>query len=239
MKLIKSFIRQLQARMIQVALLTALTLLFFYLFSTNFRFALLIQDIDPNFIIGFLTLIALLLSLIQGSKDKRYSYNLRLIDSIEDKGLKVIGKLLKIRNKSSTGIISASHCLKAIKDGAVFIDLNDSLSKKDIESDMELVVAYIDTYFPEQKESWGKLLEDLTDVSNLTNNILVNYQENLRDIHHPDFENKVLNDASANLVKADQLDKRIEKLTLDIREGIVGKINDSKKKLKNSFDFSL
>jgi hypothetical protein len=197
------------------------------------------QNIDPSFIIGFFTIIALLLSLIQGSKDKRYSYNLRLIDSIEDKGLKVIGKLLGVKSKSSAVLSSASHCIESKKQKKVFKDLNNSLSKEDVESDMELIAAYIDTYFPEQKTDWNNLIESLTEISNITGNILVNYQENLRVINEPNFRNDALDNAGNSLKKASEINSGIEKQTLKIRDGIVTKINETKKALKNSFDFSL
>ena len=55
------------------------------------------NKIDPNFIIGFFTVIALLLSLIQVSKDRKYNYNLLLIESLRDKGFLVIAKLIGIK----------------------------------------------------------------------------------------------------------------------------------------------
>jgi hypothetical protein len=135
----KNIINKLQSRIIHIALFVILVLLALYLFSSCFRLFLENQDIDPNFIIGFFTVIALLLSLIQNSKDKRYSYNLKLIDSIEDKGLKIIAKLLGIKGKSNVVLSSADHCIKAFQGKKLFKDLNNSLSKSDVESDMELI----------------------------------------------------------------------------------------------------
>lgn len=235
----KSLLIKLQARIIYIALFAALTLLVLYLSSCGFRQFLENQKIDPNFIIGFFTAIALLLSIIQGSKDKRYSYNLRLIDSIEDKGLKIIGKLLGIRSKSLVVLSSASHCVEAKKKKLVFQDLNNSLSKEDVESDMELITAYIDTYFPEQKTDWNTLIDNLTDISNIAGNILVNYKENINVINEPNFKNDALDNADENLKKASEINTVIETQTLKIRDGIVTKINESKKTLKDSFDFSL
>jgi len=235
----KSLLTKLQARIIHIALFAALVLLVLYLFSSCFRLFLADQDVDPNFIIGFFTVIALLLSLIQASKDKRYSYNLRLIDSIEDKGLKVIGKLLGIKSKSLVVLSSAKHCVLAKKQHKIFKDLNDSLSKEDVESDMELITAYVDTYFPEQGSDWNDLIKKLTNISNITGNILLNYQENLAVINDSNFRNDVLDTADTSLQEASKIDGEIEVLTLKIRDGIVAKINESKKTIKNSFDFSL
>lgn len=235
----KKIINNLQSRIIHIALFTVLVLLGLYLFSSCFRVFLDNQNIDPNFIIGFFTIIALLLSLIQSSKDKRYSYNLKLIDSIEDKGLKIIGKLLGIRGKSNVVLSSATHCFSAFKQKILFKDLNDTLSKSDVESDMELITAYVDTYFPEQKENWNNLIEKLTDISNITGNILVNYQENLNVIHDSNFQNNALDNAPTELDRARKINTEIDELTLKIRDGIFTKINETKKVLKNSFDFKL
>jgi hypothetical protein len=235
----KNIINNLQSRIIHMALFIVLVLLVLYLFSSCFRIFLDNQHIDPNFIIGFFTVIALLLSLIQSSKDKRYSYNLKLIDSIEDKGLKIIGKLLGIRGKSNVVLSSATHCYSAFTQKTLFKDLNDSLSKSDVESDMELITAYVDTYFPEQKESWNNLIERLTDISNITGNILVNYHQNLDVIHDSNFQNNALDNAPTELDRARKIDTEIDELTLKIRDGIVTKINETKKVLKNSFDFKL
>ncbi|MDO8620254.1 MAG: hypothetical protein Q7R64_02805 [bacterium] len=235
----KLLLTKLQARIIHIALVLVLVLLGLYLSSCGFRQFLEDQNIDPNFLIGFFTVTALLLSLIQSSKDKRYSYNLKLIDSIEDKGLKVIGKLLGVRGKSLVVLSSARHCIKAKKDRMIFKDLNNSLSKEDVESDIELITAYVDTYFPEQKTDWNRLIENLTEISNIAGNILVNYQENLKVINEPNFRNDALDNADSVLNKASKIHEEIEALTLKIRDGIATKINESKKKLKNSFDFSL
>jgi hypothetical protein len=235
----KNVSKMLQKQVLRLSLGAVLILLVAYLFCPKFRIYLSIYNIDPNFIIGFFTILALLLSLIQGSKDKRYSYNLRLIDSIEDKGLKVIGKLLGIKSKSSVVLSSAIHCVNAMKQKKVFKDLNGSLSKEDIETDVELITAYIDTYFHEQGGKWNNLIEMLTEVLNIANNILVNYQDNLEVINNINFKNDTLDNADASLEKASSTDKQIEELTLEIRNGVVAKINESKEALKNSFDFSL
>lgn len=235
----KNIINNLHSRIIHIALFGVLVLLALYLLSSCFRIFLDYQNIDPNFIIGFFTVTALLLSLIQGSKDKRYSYNLKLIDSIEDKGLKIIGKLIGIGGKSNVVLSSATCCYRAFKQKIKFQDLNDSLSKSDVESDMELITAYVDTYFPEQKESWNNLIEKLTNISNITSNILVNYHENLNVIHDSNFQNNALDNAPTELDKAGKINTEINGLTLKIRDGIVIKINETKKVLKNSFDFKL
>lgn len=238
MNYIKHIISKLQARIIHLGLVIALLLLALYLFCDKFRLFLTNQNIDPNFIIGFFTIIALFLSLIQNSKDKRYSYNLRLIDSIEDKGIKVIGKLLGINAKSITSLSSAQHCIRALKENKVFKDLNNSLSKENVENEMELIAAYIDSYFPEQGVKWNSLLNKLTQISNITGDILSNYNGNLELIQkNISFSNPSLDRADSSLKEAEKIDREIKELTLSIRDEIVTKMNDSKSKLKNALDF--
>jgi hypothetical protein len=147
--------------------------------------------------------------------------------------------LLGVKSKSSVVLSSATHCIEAKKRKMIFKDLNNSLSKEDVESDMELITAYVDTYFPEQKTDWNTLIERLTEISNIVVNILVNYQENLEVINSPNFKNHALDNADQDLQRASEINVEIETLTLKIRDGIVTKINESKKVLKNSFDFSL
>jgi len=108
---IKKLTNKLQKYIIHIGLVIVLVLLFLYLFSEKFKYFLLKQSIDPNFIIGFFAVIALFLSLIQSSKDKRYTYNLRLVESIEDKGLKIISKLIIIKQKS-LNILNNLSCAK-------------------------------------------------------------------------------------------------------------------------------
>lgn len=237
MKFIKNIINSLRPRIIHIALCVVLILLVAYILLPCFRIFLYNQNIDPNFIIGFFTVIVLFLSLIQSSNDKRYSYNLKVIDSIEDKGLKIIGKLIGIRAKSNVVLQSAIHCHRAFNKKILFKDLNDSLSKSDVESDMELITAYVDTYFPDQKEGWNNIIKKLTEISNITNNIVVNYQENLNVIFDKNFQNNVLDNAPDKLKIAEIIDNEISDLTLKIRNDIVVKINDTKKVIKNSFDF--
>jgi|GEM_PF-1775591 len=237
MKLARILLLKLRTRIIHLGLLMVSILLVLYLAYSPFRVALEAQKIDPNFVIGFFTITALLLSLIQGSKDKRYSYNLRLIDSIEDKGLKVVGKLIGIKAKSLVMLSSAKHCVEAKKQKRIFTDLNDTLSKEGVEAEMESATAYINLYFPEQGGNWNVLIDKLTEISNITGNILVNYQKNLEIINHPDFRNSVLDNTEFSLRRAEELHNDIEELTLEIRDGIVSKMNKSKESLKNSFDF--
>ncbi len=229
-------LKTVQANFLPIGFSLTCVLLLLYIFSSEFRTFLEERNLDPNFIISFTTLIALFLTLIQGVKDKRYSYNIRLDDSIEDKGAKIIGKLLVIRNKSQKLILTAQTCIAVKNSGAIFKDLNNSFSKEDVENGMELVVAYIDLYFPEMNTRWNTLLEKLSGIANIVNPILLTYQENLPLIleHRENFRNIILDNAPASLKVAKVMDAEIDDITKKMRDEIVEKMNGMKKKIKDS-----
>jgi hypothetical protein len=215
-----------------------LALLVLYLLCPELRTYLKVHDIDPNFIIGFSTVIALFLSLIQASSDKRYAYNLELIKSIEDKGLVVISKLITINNKSLIYIGTVQIVKSILGTNKIYKDTNDTLSKTDVERDMELVATYIDTFFPAMKENWNNLTERLSDLGTICSNIILNYNENHHLLGTVGFSNDALNNIDTSLKRADELNQEIKAITLEIRDSIVMKINASKGEFKKSFGFT-
>ncbi len=197
---------------------------------------MLAQAIDSGFVIGFLTVIALLLSLIQSVSDKRYAYNLKLVESIEDKGLRVIGKLIQIKQKSELILKNLMLYQGAIKDRRIAEDANNTLTKNDLESGMELIVAYIDTYFPDQKHRWGQILDKLS-VSHTHNlNVVRNYTENLElIIKGINFKNKELGNLDKYVKDVESLNIEVNDLTFELKNSILLKINESKEALKKGF----
>lgn len=235
-----NWLTKLQSKAIHICLFFVFLLLLLYLFNPCFRTLLASLEIDPNFIIGFFTVIAVLLGLIQSSRDKRYAYNLKLVESIEDKGLRIIGKLLGIRQKSATMLSTLKHVKKSIDDKIIYHDPNNTLDKSDIESDMELVTAFINTYFPEQAENWNELLTDLSAIGTHNVNVLLNYNGNMELVSKfVPFKNTALNNIDFSISDAEAINQRIDAMTLKIRDGIVEKINKTKTQIVNSFDFKL
>lgn len=233
-----NILQKLRNHVIHIGLGIVLVLLATYLLCGKFRLFLTYQQINPNFIIGFFTATALLLSLIQVSKDKRYAYNLKLVEVIGNNGLKVIAKLISIKSKSSIylGIIQIHK--DAIDTGKVYKDVGGNLSKADVVRNMDLVVAYIDMYFPEQKAKWNDLQDKLTRIANLSENIAENYKENIRLIQKGiNFKNQALDNINFSLENAISINKEIDKLTLEVRNGVIRKINALKGEFKKTFDF--
>jgi hypothetical protein len=232
----KLLINYLKNHLVHLGLVIVFLLLVIYLSSNRCRVFLSARGIDPNFIIGFVTVIALFLSLIQNLNDKKYTYNLKLIDSIEDKGLKIISKLIAIKTKSNTLLTTTKYCIEAKKRKMVFRDLNNSLSKEDVEVESDLIAAYVDTYFPEVNQGWNDLQDKLTNIANITQPILINYEANIELIQNgTPFKNQALDNAEDGLATAEIINQEIEELTLKMRDAIVTKMNDSKQKVKNKY----
>lgn len=215
-------------------------MLFLYVFSSSFRFYLLCKNIDPNFIIGFFTAIALILSIIQSLSDRRFSYNANLVNSLEEKGLNIIGKLLMIRQKSEVLFITIKEVKKALDSNLIYRDSNKALSKEDIEKDLEMTTAYVQTYFPEEWKSWNGLQDELSKLATNCSNVLINYEENLRIIiSQTPFTNKVLDNIDNIISESELAYKKIDKSVEEMYERIVIKLNNYKVNLKDGFNFKI
>lgn len=213
----------------QLPILFGLSLAFLslYIFFYPFRIWLELSKFDPNFLVAFVTALALVLSLIQNRIDKRYAYNSALVASIEGKGVAVIGKLLSIKGKSRTLLFSAEKCLDALRKKITFVDANNALDKESIEHDLELIAAYIDMFFPDQCERWNTLLDRLSDISTLAGNILLNYDKNIELIkQNIDFKNAALDSSPDSFKKISELNDEIAQLSYNIRQAVVAKINE-------------
>jgi hypothetical protein len=234
---IKEFIQKNTLRFFLIFVLLSFLL---YIFYEPLRCYLLEKSIDPSFITGFLMLIGLILNWIQNSYDKKFNYNMRLIESIENKGLSVIGKLLTIKQKSEIYFITLKQLKIVIGSRQTYKDLNDTLSKKDINDGMELIIAYIETYFKEECHEWNELLDKLNTLATYSSNIFVNYNENMNLILTGQiFKNESLDQIDYYVTEAEKINKEINELTLKMRDKIVFKINESTGKLKNSIYFKI
>lgn len=211
----------------------------FYFIDGNFRCYLFKNNIDPNFIIGFFTAIALILSIIQSLSDRKFSYNANLVNSIEDKGLSIIAKLLTIRQKSEILSITIKQIKEAIASGLIYKDSNNALSKEDIEKELEMTTAYIQTYFPEECEAWNSLQDKLSNIATNCSNVLINYELNIDVIKDKNFTNLILDDIDNILIKSESIYKDIDKSAEEMKDRIILKLNDYKGKLKDSFYFKL
>jgi len=223
---------------LHIFLLVVFLLLLLYLLSGSFRCYLLEKNIDPNFIIGFFTVIALILSVIQNLSDRRFSYNVNLVNSIEDKGINVIAKLIKIRQKSEILFITIEQVKKALNSDLIYRDANNALSKEDFEKELEMTAAYIQTYFPEERTQWNNLQDELSKLATNCHNVLINYEENIKVIViGTPFTNGTLDNMDNIINESKLLYEAIDKSAEDMHERIIIKLNSYKDRLKDGFYF--
>jgi hypothetical protein len=237
MNFIKNILNFFQRQIIRIGLAAVTISLIIYLAYPNFRVWLLDNKIDPNFLIGFFTIIALLLSLIQVSKDRKYNYNLLIIESQKEKGFLIIAKLISIKNKGHIYLGTLEIIAKVLGTGRVYRDTNDVLSKTDLEKDMEMVATYIDTLFPEAKEDWNILIDKISAMGTLSTNTVINYNENYHLIGTGGFTNDALDNIDLNFESVKLINEEVDQLTLKIRDLIVEKINSSTGEFRKTFEF--
>lgn len=236
MKKVKEFFRK---NSLKIFLIIVIVLFFVYIFSDNFRNYLLWKDIDPNFLVGFLTAITLILSIIQSLSDRRFSYNINLVNSVEDRGIKVIAKLLAIRQKSEVLLITIKQIKKAMSDNLIYLDSNNTLSKEDLEKEMEMTTAYIQTYFPEEGNEWNTLQNKLSALATYCVNVLLNYKENIKVLKNSNFFNSTLNKIDQIIPESENIYNEIDKSAMEMTTRLIKKMNEYKSQLKDNFYFKL
>lgn len=224
---------------LKIFLIAVIVLFFVYIFCNDFRIYFLCNNIDSNFIVGFLMAITLILSIIQSLSDRRFSYNTNLVNSIEDKSIKVIAKLLTIRQKSEILSITIKEIKKAIDSDTIYIDSNNALSKEDIEKELEMTTAYIQTYFPEEGKEWNILQNKLSVLSANCVNVLLNYKESIKFLKDPNFSNTILDGIDQIIIDSENIYNDIDKSAEEMYVRLVKKMNEYKSQLKDNFYFKL
>ncbi len=212
-------------------------LLGLYIFIPALRCYLTAAGIDPNFIVGFLTAIALLVTLIQNNKDKKYAYNLRLGESMEEKGVRIIGKLLTVKHAAYVFSASLPGYKQAIDEGVLFKNLNTVDYDGSNSTDMEVVASYIDIYFNSLSSRWNKMMDEMSELATLYSDIKLNYDENLHLIgQQMGLDNKVLKNIDQHIASAASLNTSIENLTQEIRDEIIETINTYKAAVRKNLN---
>jgi len=218
-----------------VQILITVVILFFglYLACPTFRVYLSEQKIDANFVLGFLTVITLMVSIWQNTKDRKLTYNLNVWESVRDNGLAIISKLIAIKQKSDIIVKTLKSHHDAIKKKHVFMDYNDTLSKRDIDDGFQLVAAYADTYFRDECDKWNEMLTKLSDMATDNINVIKNYQINLHLIMSgTNFTNPTLDKLDEIITNAEKTDKKIGEITEEMRNKIIEKTNSISDKIK-------
>ncbi|MDQ5957485.1 MAG: hypothetical protein QG614_460 [Patescibacteria group bacterium] len=238
MKENKKILKFISNNILRILLIIVLGVFILYIFSEDFRCYLLRLNIDFNFIIGIFTILALILSLIQSSYDKRFNYNMVLISSLEEKGLSIISKLLTLKQKSETILINLKEHKKAIVNKSIYKDNNESISRKNVEDGIELISSYVDVYFPEENLNWNNLIDKISKIATYNLKIVLNYEAYFELIQNgTEFENESLDSIDIYISETEKIKKEICNLTLEMRNRIVVKMNKNKEKVKSGFNF--
>lgn len=232
----KNFFKKIFNNKLRILLWILILFFVIYLAFPRVRCFLIVSNIDPDFIVGFLTAIALVLTLTQNIKDKRYSYNLRLGESMEEKGVKIIGKLLSIKHTAYVFSKLIPHYKESVDSGVEFRNGNKIPDSNEISGpDIEQVAAFMDMYFPSIKEKWNILMDKMSELATMHSNIQMNYSENLDLIKKKVvFDNVVLSDLQNLIPKSRELEEFVDTTALEIRDEIVTIINEYKLQIRNN-----
>lgn len=220
-----------------ILILVTITVLFFvlYLVCPTIRNYIAEQEIDPNFVLGFLTVITLMVTIWQNKKDRKLTYNLNVWESVRSNGLAVISKLVAIRQKSEVILKTLQSYQDAIKNKKLFVDHNDTLSKKDIDDSFQIVAAYADTYFRDECDKWNEMLNKLSEMATDNVNVIKNYEINLQLIlSGTSFTNPTLDRLDEIVVNAEKTAVEIDQITAEMRNKIIEKTNSISDKIKNN-----
>ncbi len=216
-------------------ILIALTVVLFvaYLGCPTIRDYIFEQKIDPNFVLGFLTVITLMITIWQNKKDRKLTYNLNVWESVRNNGLAIISKLIAIRQKSEVILKTLESYQDAIKNRKLFVDHNDTLSKKDIDDGFQIVAAYADTYFRDECDKWNEMLGKLSNMATDNVNVIKNYEINLQLIlTGTSFTNSTLDRLGEIVANAKKTAKEIDEITAEMRNKIIEKTNSISDKIK-------
>jgi hypothetical protein len=235
-KIIKNFIYYIKNNLLIIVFGVLFALFLFYIFSIRFRCFLLISNIDPNFIVVFITALTLIFSAIENKKERKYNFNLNLKNSVEEKALLVIGKLFVMMNESQIYLQTIKNIKSAIKEGEEFIDLNNVLSLEHIKKDRELVGAYITTYFsPYILDDWNLMEEKINKIINNCSVVLIDYNESRSPIVRESFQSEALSKIDNTINESQELDKEIYKLTEKMKNVLLGILKENDKNLKEKY----
>lgn len=233
---IKKYINYIQKKVLYVALLALFLLFFAYIFSSCFRFFLSYLNIDPNFLLAFITVITLILSVIGNKKERKYNFNLNLKSSVEDKAVLLIGKLFAMMNDSQNYSDTIKDIQKSISANKKFVDTNNVSSSEHIKKDRELVGAYVTIYFSQYiRDDWNLMVEKMREIATKCSNLLINYNENFHLIGTENFQNEALSNIGNTIRESETLNKEICDLTGKMKDTLLGIIKKNDDKIKEKY----
>lgn len=232
----EEIINYFKKNLLVIVFIGLLVLLFVYVFSSCFRYFLYILNIDPNFIVVFITALTLIFSAIENKKERKYNFNLNLKNSVENKVELVVGKLFVMMNDSQIFLNTIKDIKKSIDENKKFVDVNNVLSLEHIKKDRGLVGAYVAIYFHQYiQEDWNLMVENINKIATNCSMVVTNYSENFSLISTKDFQNETLSSIGKIIEESEILNKKIFDLTEKMKNILLDIIKKNNDKIKERY----
>lgn len=215
---------------------TSISFVVGYLVSENFRIFLKNKNYDANFVFAFIASLSLLVTLLEGAKHRRFTFNINLQNRVTDNALKVVGKLLTINSKANTLYETQKRYKEAIADKTLYIDQNNVLSKDDIDDGIEYIAAVVQTHFSEIGDDWNNIQNLLSQLATNTTNIIKNYEANIKLIlDGVDFKNPVLDDIDKIIDESEKIYTEIANVAPELAEKVLKPVRENENKIRSNF----
>lgn len=231
-------INYIKKNLLFIVFFALLILLLIYISSSYVRCILRTLNIDPNFIVVFITALTLIFSAIENKKERKYNFNLSLKRSIEDKAMLVIGKLFVIMNDSKIYLNTIKGIKDAVEGGKKFVDANNILSNMDLfKKDREFIGAYITTYFsPYIFDDWNSMGDKISEIWTNCLVVLGNYNEDFNLINTEGLKKQeFLAKIKIALENSTVLNNEIYNLTEKMKNKLLSIIKENDDKMREKY----
>lgn len=209
-----------------------------YLFSPCFRNFLSVSNIDPNFLVAFISTIGLFTSIISIKKERKFNFNLNLKNSIEDKVALVVGKLFTVMNNAEAYYKTILNIKHSIDNNKRFVDSNNILNlNEDFLKDRHLLGAYFTIYFSGyiSSQDWNSLNKKIGILGTNCCSVLINYNEHFDSINAPSFYNEALSNIETILQNSEKLNKEIYELTEKMKDSLLNIVSENDKNIRDKY----
>jgi len=235
-KLVEKYKNYFYRNALYISFIILLLVFFTYLFSSNFRYFLDSLNIDPNFLLAFVTVITLLLSIIGNRKEREYNFGLNLHNFTRERVESVIGKLFVEMNNSWVYLNTIKDIKKAMDGNNEFIDANNVLSLGHSQINIESIGSYITMYFGQYiQEDWNLLCDKINKIGSNCSNILLNYNKYYTLIGTENFQNEALSNIDATIEESVILNKEIYDLTEKMKNILLDIVITNDNKIKQKY----
>lgn len=225
----KSFFKK--YRLPNIPIIFLILLFGLYLASWNFRCILNKYLIDPNFVVAFITAIGLLTTLNSNKKYRQFTSDSEKQAQAQNMSVLIIGKLLFFLNKGEAlqkqieGIREAISTQKIWVDSGVIDDI-----KNQFHIDIEKTTACIVVYFGDKQKEWNLLNDKFDELLNIFFLAKLQYEKGY---HLMENKNLVIDNS-----KEIEINKDIEKLTIEIRDYLLNILNKNEEVLQKKYQNS-